>query len=212
MPPNYDPVLEDLNRKVEDLTQELFVIKQKLNQLKFGTDLAILRNIGDRIQRLLNMFEYENDQEEDVDPGGSLERQDPVHVCTDEFHGTLAGYPLYKTGFRSQNCSKVINWSKLVTVVYNLMDEKDETVMKQIVNQTLVTYPGIRIRMASQANFETVETFNSFDNLGHLWNVLVQDIDTPYVFVGRDIRAFDENINFERMVSLGCVISHEMLR
>lgn len=204
LPPNYDPVLEDLNRKVEDLTHELFVIKQKLNQLKFGTDLELLRNIGDRIQRLLNMFDYEDTEEED--PGGSnLERQEPIHVCPEEYHGTLAGYPLYKTGFKAQNCSITsIEWSKLVTVIYNFMDgQNSETVVMNIINQTLVSYPGIKIRMASKLDiqdFKNVQNLNSFENLGHLWNVLLEDIDTPYVFIGRDIHDFDANINFQRMV------------
>ena len=56
--PNYDPFIEEINRKTDDLIQELLSIKQKLISLKFGNDLNVVKNIDERIQRLLVMFDF----------------------------------------------------------------------------------------------------------------------------------------------------------
>ena len=71
--PNYDPFIEEINRKTDDLIQELLSIKQKLISLKFGNDLNVVKNIDERIQRLLVMFDFKPE-----DSDGSMAIEDWV--------------------------------------------------------------------------------------------------------------------------------------
>ncbi len=38
-------------------------------------------------------------------------------------------------------------------------------------------------------------------NPGKAWNQAIDEVDTPYVLIGRDLTSFDENLNLDRMVS-----------
>ena len=173
LPSNYDPILEDLNRKIEDLTSELLVIQASLSQLRFGiSDITSLRNVDERIQRLLVMFDYKDEMK-----NANLDRQNPLHVCPEIFKGTLHGYPLYKKGFVTQNCDlNKLKMSSLVTVVFS----KSSKNLSKLVNQTVLKYPDIAIKTSKDS---------------------LTDIETPFVFVAQDLQSFDENINFIRMVS-----------
>ena len=62
---------------------------------------------------------------------------------------------MYESGFLTQRCDFAKNMSQLVTVVYdfislpgNLMSEQN---VSTIVDQTLITYPGVKIKVATNA-------------------------------------------------------------
>ena len=85
--PSYDPFIEEINRKTEDLVLELLAIKQKLMSLKFGNDLNVVKNIDERLQRLLIMFDFKPEEGANGIEDFSLERQEPINVCPEEFKG-----------------------------------------------------------------------------------------------------------------------------
>ena len=55
--------------------------------LKFGNDLNIVKNIDERLQRLLVMFDFKPEEDNSGIEDLSLERQEPINVCPEEFKG-----------------------------------------------------------------------------------------------------------------------------
>ena len=59
--PNYDPFVEDLNRKIDDLTEELLSIRQLLKRLNLSPHSKIIRKIDLKIKRLLLNFDVKEE-------------------------------------------------------------------------------------------------------------------------------------------------------
>ena len=137
-----------------------------------------------------------------------------IHVCPEQYQGTLSGYPLYKSGFVTvENCDQEktkFDASKIVTIVYNFVNVEhilSEDQVTQIIDQTISIYPGIKIKVATgykithlMESSSNVEFMPIYGNDGDIWNKLLENVKTPYVFLGLDLKEFDESINFERMV------------
>ena len=156
------------------MVQELLSIKQKLISLKFGNDLNVVKNIDERLQRLLVMFDFKpedgaSSSSSTLLEDSSLERQDPINVCPETFKGTTFGYPLYQSGFMTESCDFARNISKLVTIVFDFITVPEHSMSEQnvseLINQTMNTYPGVRLKIAtkyklsSRPNLETITSF-----------------------------------------------------
>ena len=59
--PNYDPFVEDLNRKIDDLTEELLSIRQLLKRLNLSPHSKTIRKIDLKIKRLLLNFDVKEE-------------------------------------------------------------------------------------------------------------------------------------------------------
>ena len=83
----------------------------------------------------------------------SLERQEPINVCPEQFRGTTFGYPLYDSGFVTENCDFAKNMSQLVTIIYDFVSVPEHLMSEQnitnVINQTLFTYPGVKLKIAT---------------------------------------------------------------
>ena len=101
--------------------------------------------------------------------------------------------------------------SKIVTIVYNFVNVEhilSEDQVTQIIDQTISIYPGIKIKVATgykithnfMGSSSNVEFIPIYGHDGLIWNKLLENVKTPYVFLGLDLKEFDESINFERMV------------
>ena len=108
----------------------------------------MIQEIDLKLKRLLlNLDVKEDILNADLEPNPKL-----VHVCPEQYQGTLHGYPLYKSGFVTQNCDKSFEPSKLVTIVYNFVNMEhvlDEDHVIQIIKQTIQTYPGVTIKIGT---------------------------------------------------------------
>ena len=204
--PSYDPVLDEITRKSDDLIQELIAIRQKLVQLKFGFDLNIVRNIDERLQRLLILFDFKDDEISEE----MLDRKESENICPEKFQGTTFGYPLYKDGFKTEVCDYSRTIEELVTIVYDFT-EYDNEVLKEIINQTVILHRKVPVKVITTSenleisNFDNVQVFSlpkNFKNVGYLWNTLIKDVVTPYVFMAKDVLSMDYNLNFQRMVRI----------
>ena len=138
-----------------------------------------------------------------------------IHVCPEQYQGTLSGYPLYKSGFVTvENCDQEktkFDASKIVTIVYNFVNVEhilSEDQVNEIIDQTISIYPGIKIKVATGYKIthkfmelsSNLEFMPIYGHDGDIWNKLLENVKTPYVFLGLDLKEFDESINFERMV------------
>ena len=80
--PNYDPAIEDLTKKIEDLTDELQVIRTNLRKLKYGNDLKLLKTIDTQIQRLQVTFDAIDEPSQ-----SDFESKSAENVCDETFQG-----------------------------------------------------------------------------------------------------------------------------
>ena len=59
---------------------------------------------------------------------------------------------MYESGFLTQHCDFAKNMSQLVTIVYDFMSLPGNLMSEQnvstVVNQTLITYPGVKVKVA----------------------------------------------------------------
>ena len=82
-----------------------------------------------------------------------MERQEPINVCPEQFRGTTFGYPLYDFGFVTENCDFAKNMSQLVTIIYDFVSVPGHLMSEQnitnVINQTLFTYPGVKLKIAT---------------------------------------------------------------
>ena len=107
--------------------------------------------------------------------------------------------------------------SKIVTIVYNFVNVEhvlSEDHVTQIIDQTITIYPGIKIKVATGYKITqkfmgsyNVEVMPIFGPDGLIWDKLLENVKTPYVFLGLDLKQFDESINFERMVCYVNILS-----
>ena len=83
-----------MNRKIEDLTDELLSIRLYIKRLKLELNPKVVQEIDLKIKRLLLNF----DVKEDAIIGDNIKSK-LINVCPEQYKGTLSGYPLYKSGF-----------------------------------------------------------------------------------------------------------------
>ena len=133
------------------------------------------------------------------------------NVCPEEFKGTTYGYPFFYKGFQSTNCSYAKPIRQLVTVLL-LYDTKHGDMSKLFTGMHDV-YGNIEIWIGtSEVNTNDVKRHieRSYSNIfikgfsnqsqGHIWNSLIKEVKTPYVFIGRDLTHFTHDARFERLV------------
>ena len=212
--PNFDPVVEDLTKKIEELSDELRSIRLNLRRLKYGNDGQVLKMIDTQLHRLQLTFESGDSDLEMSDLGS---KSSAKNVCDEKYLGTTHGYPLYKSGFVTdkmgcQNPERQ-KIEDLVTILLNFVPYEEYELTSQnvteIIGQITDLVPNVKVKIATR-----LELDNSYENVlvigadklpidftpGIIWNKLLHDINTPYVFLGVDLLRFDEFINFERMV------------
>ena len=207
---------------VSKITKELELMRSRLSRMD-SSDSQV-KDLRVQVAKLEDMIlpPSKLDQIREIASGDDNDKK--TSVCPEHFKGTLAGYPLYKTGFVTEACEHARADRDLVTIVFNyvnLEQQVDEQTVIQIVNETMQTYPGVRIKIAThykipkewtKANMvsilkskevvkDNVKVKRSLDkNDGVIWNALVEDVQTPYVYIAQDLAAFEASINFERMV------------
>ena len=102
--------------------QELLNIKQKLMSLKFGNDLNIVKNIDERLQRLLVMFDFKPEEDNSGIEDLSLERQEPINVCPEEFKGERIVHLNHYINL--QNTLYHVQWRAIQTALLPVYDVK----------------------------------------------------------------------------------------
>ena len=89
--PNYDPFVEDLNRKIDDLTEELLSIRQLLKRLNLSPHSKIIRKIDLKIKRLLLNFDVKeeaisSDKNNVIDLGKKHDSKKYDHLTRNKYY------------------------------------------------------------------------------------------------------------------------------
>ena len=135
----------------------------------------------------------------------------PISVCPEEFKGSTYGYPFFYKGFETTNCSYGKPIRQLVTVllIYNpyIVD------MSKLLNGIYEVYGNIQILIGTweehvnelkkyiigKQSYVSIKSFSKAFQ-GEIWNSLIKDAKTPYIFIGRDITHFTNDSRLERLV------------
>ena len=139
-------------------------------------------------------------------------------VCPEVYKGSTYGLPFLDTGWVMQNCSVVPPFQKVLTLLFNFINkaEKLQDVLALVVDPAMTLYQGVPIKAAISeeqyatfkdklpSNVSTQVEFVVFahnsSHPGNVWNCLVRKVQTPYVFIGRDVIYFDNDTRLERLV------------
>lgn len=139
-------------------------------------------------------------------------------VCPEKFMGSdlSLGYPWFRKGFATLNCTYSVPIHKLVTVVLHYAKKlpPPSQSLYTVLQHVAKLYPGIKVILSSdsqqtilrkkvldsQLNISlSLKTFSS-KNPGEIWNSMINDVITPYVFLGNDVTHFTDDANFERLI------------
>ena len=133
------------------------------------------------------------------------------NVCPEEYKGAQYGYPFYYKGFQATNCSYAKPIRALVTVLllYNTkMGDMSKLLtgfhdaygnMNILIGMSDVHYNEVKKKIKqSQSNVSIKIVSNPSPGL--IWNSLIKDVKTPYVFIGRDLYHFTSDARLERLV------------
>ena len=202
---------------MDDLGNELLELKRKMGKFSFGFSQDLVQDLNLHLERILANFESKGLKDK------MFEFDKLKTVCPETFQGTTYGYPLYKSGFTIGNCRQPYKIQDLVTILYNFVAIENvlsDVDVTNLVNMTLVSHPGVKIKLATHCKlpkFKNVELLKSKEAFkespeditdGMIWNALIQDVKTPYVYIGQDTYTIDEfSVNFERMVIVLCLFT-----
>ena len=177
------------------------------------------------VVKMLTMLDESNDEvgspqsNDNVSPTKSRHKQE---VCLEKYARKELnyGYPFFRKGFESVNCTDFTPLNQLITLLISLPEElpKPADSYVEIMKGIAELHPGIRVILATEkpinesTNSSISELNISFENFeiagiqqGTLWERLVEKVETPYVLVAPDLTHFDFDINLERLVR---IVSH----
>ena len=200
-------MVEDLTRKIEELSEELKSIRMNLRRLKYGNDLQVLKTIDTQLHRLQMTFESSDEYSEMSNFKAKIHAK---NVCDEKYLGTTHGYPLYKNGFETiEKCRDKPKIPDLITILFNFVPyATNGTNIAEIIQEIHEILPNVKIKIATRFPMENlpenvfVMKIRPEFTPGIIWNKLLHDVQTPYVFLALDLLHFDEFINFERMVRI----------
>jgi hypothetical protein len=139
-------------------------------------------------------------------------------VCPEKFMGPdlSLGYPWFRKGFATLNCTDSVPINKLISVVLHFSRELPSPVhdLYTILQHIAKLYPGISVVLSTGSEQESLKkkTFESKLNIpltihpfksqkqGQILSSLLNDVKTPYVFIGSDVTHFTDDVNLERLV------------
>ena len=216
-------ITEELVRLQESVTRTTKAILRAKEHVRGMKTRHYLDEAESNIQQALDILQIDQDDLK-LRP-----LKPPQNVCPEEYKGSLYGYPLFYKGFQTTNCSYVKPIRKLVTVLL-LYDTKLDDMAKILsglydvygnikvligtwdnrVNELKRHIEGMHsnlsVSIKSFLNPSSGKIWNSFVNFflnpspGKVWNSLIKEVNTPYIFIGRDLTHFTNDSRFERLI------------
>ena len=132
-------------------------------------------------------------------------------VCGETLVRTKDTYPDWPYFKLKDNCvnKSAEMTSKVVTILLNIVSydsihlEHFSDILDGIYNiypgiNTIVTVPE-KFSFQGKQNIKILKVSNK-DSAGTIWNNLVKEVNTPYVFIGRDLVHFDSDSQLERLI------------
>lgn len=215
--------LQDLNRLGKELKQlAMDMVVTQRDVVKFATVYHRLNMHISSVNSLLQSIKHSPvDVNQNLLNKRTLNSDDKTKknvVCPEKYLGKdlSVGYPWFRKGFATENCTNSTPMRKLVTVLLHIHKQLPKpardlvTLVKSIGKQ----YPGVKIIIATSTdeprfqNLSSTLTSNlqlrifSTNHQGQVWSSLLDGVTTPYVFSATDLTHFDDDIDFVRLIRI----------
>ena len=197
---------------------ELLGSMNDVEQAELGTNFQRLYEVLEDIKHTKNRIRNTRKLSEQFipSPTTTLKNDDPLQeVCPEKFLGkTLTyGYPFFRKGFATLNCSQFVPMEKLVTVVFDdvhttkINPQAYERVLKGVAKY----YPNMNVVYITKDNPEGVEKIKSNVKIvrvqddtkqGEMWDTALHEVTTKYVMVAPQLTEFDDDVNLNRLVRI----------
>ncbi|XP_033743339.1 uncharacterized protein LOC117329487 [Pecten maximus] len=136
--------------------------------------------------------------------------QESQSVCPEIYKGSTFGYPFFYNGFEQVSCGHRVAEEKLVTVVIQLdhfQVNNITTLLNDVIkyNRNMSVIVGVYTEEFDQFQSNTYsrvlfKTYNRAKSKGHIWNNLIEHVQTPYVLVARDLIMFNNDTRLHRLI------------
>ena len=219
---------EKIIHRLRRLTKDLNYVRMSVDR-----DVAMARIIddhSDNLRKLLREIELITSTNVDDERRKRLGEEEPrvsTVVCPEVYRGSIHGYPFYRQGFETEECSLKEDMKEHVTLIFD-----DVVVTKttgktgevsrffEFLDSVYRLYPGIRthfilgkkwnqrsfdaIKDKATSNLYTKASFyylkESVFSKGELLQNIIDGLNTDYVLIAPSLTHFTDNINLERLL------------
>lgn len=208
---------DQLNQIANDLKQ--LALEMIQTQRDSVTHVSIFHRLGKHVSSVNALLQsvhhsaVDNQNILDEKPVKKKESKLKNVVCPETFLGKdlSVGYPWFRKGFATLNCTKSVPLPDLITVLLHVQNvlPKPANGLETIIHNIAKLYPGIRIVVATGNNYPKfqniskiplkVKTFDK-NHQGQIWSELINEVVTPFVFAATDLTHFDDDIDFVRLI------------
>ncbi|XP_071513580.1 uncharacterized protein [Panulirus ornatus] len=129
------------------------------------------------------------------------------HVCPEVYFGNKYGHPFNQHGMEPENCTYVPKFSSVLTAVLPAQSWPTETINFVITHirkfydiPIIVMAPNTTIIDGRIKNVKILSHINDTPPEAELLNEAMQQIKTPYVFIGSSLAHFSNHSSLERLV------------
>ena len=136
-------------------------------------------------------------------------------ICPEKFMGKSLtyGYPFFRKGFATLNCSQHIPIHDLVTVVFDDIHTKNlnHPAYRRVLDGLAKYYKRIKVVYITKDTHKDVESIKSDVKVvriqeelkqGEIWSKAIAHVNTKYVLIAPHLVEFDDDINLKRLVRI----------
>lgn len=195
-----------IDSKVSKIKSMLVQLSKEINNARTHIRGTKARgSVENALSIVTNLLKITNTTTDDIKRKTSPSK----HICMEVYKGTTYGYPFFYKGFEIENCSYALPVESLVTVIV-LHRGGDDTSIPSIL-KSLNKYNNRLKIVIGAPNVEKVSKASLYDNVkyiqiphdfsdGKAWNSLIEQVQTKYTLIGRNITYFNIDARVERLV------------
>lgn len=197
---------------------ELLGNMNEVEQAELGMNFQRLYEVLEDIKYTKNRIRNTRKLSEQFVPSPSttLRSDDSTQeVCPEKFLGkTLTyGYPFFRKGFATLNCSQFVPMEELVTVVFDdvYTSKINPPAYERVLKGIEKYYPKMNVVYITKNKLGGVEKMKSNVKIiqvhddtrqGEMWDSALHEVNTKYVMVAQHLTEFNDDINLNRLVRI----------
>lgn len=210
-----------LDEYVDGLLQVLNEMSDT-QQSELGENFSQLNEVLNDIKESRNGVKNSRKLTEEIEP---TETRDPVkgaeiqEICPEKFLGKSLtyGYPFFRKGFATLNCTQFVPVKDLVTVVFDdvytsvINPPAYERVLRGLsrhfpeVNVVYITKDGSARGVRDMKNNVKVVPVDGTIRKGEMWSQALEGVKTKYVLIAPNLVDVDDDVDLKRLIR---ILSH----
>ena len=196
---------------------ELLGNMNEMEQAELGTNFGRLHEVLLDIKETKNRIRNTRKLSEKFipTPTEKLQSTSGQEVCPEKFVGKALnyGYPFFRKGFTTLNCSQFVLIEDLVTVVFDdvYTSEINPPAYERVLKGIHKYYPKMNVVYITKTKPGGVDAMKSDVKIvqvadgakqGEMWDTAMHEVKTKYVMVAQHLTEFDDDINLKRLVRI----------